>query len=131
MATTKLEYNMTSTEAQTVVLDWVKATEEFHQRYYQINEVINGIHNRKQQWANSNGSGAANYQSKVQHLLRLRQHMNNVLTTLLTDMSVQKPDRQQTPSKPGQLISHTRLLRDLNREIDTELNHLTVQQTIS
>lgn len=124
------DYSPSTAETQAVILDWVRATEEFHRRYYQINEVINGVYRNQYQRSAIDG----NRKTKMRNLLRLRQHMSDVLMTLLTDMTSPKPVRQRdggqtSPSKPGQLMSHTRLLQDLNREVDSELRKLTLWQT--
>ena len=119
---------MSPTEAQNVVVDWVQATEEFHRRYFQINEVINGLYRAKRQTLAISATDKTR-QSKVANLLRLRQKMNDVLSTLLGDMADQKPGRHQSPSKPGQLMSHTRLLRELTRDIDAELTRLTTKHS--
>lgn len=118
---------MTPSEAQTVVMDWVQATEDFHRRYFQINEVINKLYRGKRPTASMMAADNARH-GKIKNLLRIRQQMNDVLVTLLGDMADGKSGRQQAPSKPGQLMAHTRLLRDLTRDIDTELNRFTSAQ---
>lgn len=111
-----------------MVVDWVQAAEEFHRRYFQINEVINGLHHGKRQALSVATADKARY-AKITNLLRLRQKMNDVLATLLGDMADHKPGRHQAPSKPGQLMSHTRLLRELTRDIDAELLRLTTKHS--
>ncbi len=123
------EYTVTVTEAQTVVSDWVCATEEFHQYYYQLDRVIkeqsrSALHPATVSLSNPSG------RAKVQNLLKLRQYMNDVLTTLLADMSKPVPAQRRSstpmrPSKPGQLASHTRLLQDINRKLYSELAQFT------
>lgn len=122
MMTPKTNFAMSPTEAQNVVVDWVQATEEFHRRYFQINEVINGLYRGKRSALSTTDKAR---HAKISNLLRLRQKMNDVLATLLGDMADHKPGRSQAPSKPGQLMSHTRLLRELTRDIDAELTRLT------
>lgn len=112
---------MSPSEAQTVVIDWVKATEEFHRRYFQINEVINNLSRGKRPVVTTDRARS----TRIRSLLRIRQQMNDVLTTLLGDMADCKPGRHKAPSKPGQLMAHTKLLRELTREIDVELSRTT------
>lgn len=125
--TSKTQFAMTSSETQTVVMDWVQATEEFHRRYFQVNNVINKLYHGKRPTAGMMAADKVRY-AKVKNLLRIRQQMNDVLTTLLGDMADSRPGRHQAPSKPGQLMAHTRLLRDLTRDIDAELSRLTSAQ---
>lgn len=127
ITTTKTQFAMTPSEAQTVVMDWVQATEDFHRRYFQINEVISRLYRGNRPTASMLSTDKTRH-SKIKNLLRIRQQMNDVLATLLGDMADGKSGRQQAPSKPGQLMAHTRLLRDLTGEIDAELNRLTSAQ---
>lgn len=119
----------TKTEVQTIILNWVQATEDFHHYYCQVNEAINALNPDKRSRsgkANSTGNPRANLQA----LTKLRQYMSDVLMTLLTDMS--KPEllsgRDDTPSRPGRLTSHTRLLQDINRKVYDEVKHLALTQ---
>ncbi|CCH55738.1 hypothetical protein BN8_05022 [Fibrisoma limi BUZ 3] len=114
-------YEATPAEMQNVILDWVKATEEFHRRYSQLTEVINALQ------ASARRQPTAN-RTRLRTLTALRQHMSDVLMTLLLDMTGQKPGRSAQPSKPGQLQSHARLLEELNRKIDKELMRFTTAQ---
>lgn len=122
-------YSMPPAEAQLVILDWVKATEQFYQRYFQINEVINGLNrSRYSQPIKARTRTKTSGKENVRELLRLRQQMSDVLTTLMVDISTPKATRQMAPSKPGQLISHTRLLQELNRTVESELSRVTGAQ---
>ncbi|QJW91411.1 hypothetical protein HNV11_19525 [Spirosoma taeanense] len=115
-------YEASTTEVQNVIMEWVEATEQFHNRYAKLTEVINALQvvARRQPTAN---------RSRLRHLTMLRQHMSDVLMTLLLDMSGQKSSRTTQPSKSGQLHSHARLLAELNRKIDAELTSVrTVAQ---
>ena len=107
-------YEASPTEVQGVIMDWVKATEAFHHRYADLTEVINKMQ------VNARRQPAQN-KARLRKLIVLRQHMSDVLMTLLLDMTAQKPGRSVQPSKPGQLRSHACLLDELNREIDAEL----------
>ncbi|GAA4416429.1 hypothetical protein GCM10023187_47840 [Nibrella viscosa] len=129
METSSFMYHMPVPESQTVVLDWVKATEEFYQWYFLIDQVLN----RAQSGGRIRpGKKRAAQQTKsndnVQQLLQLRKQMKDVLSTLMGDMNTAKPTRQAEVSKPGRLVVHTRLLEDLNRNIASELDKLTGAQ---
>lgn len=108
-------YEASPAEMQRIILDWVRATEEFHGRYAQLTEVINALQvtARRQ---------PTHYRVRLRKLTALRQHMSDVLMTLMLDMSQPSSNRSQGPSKPGQLNAHARLLEQLNQEIDAELN---------
>ncbi|GAA4458652.1 hypothetical protein GCM10023189_31240 [Nibrella saemangeumensis] len=122
-------YYMPVAETQAVVMDWVKATEEFYQRYFQINEVINGAQRARYSRPRKKAfSDRAHNPDKMQALLKLRKQMSDVLTTLMVDMTAPKPVRQPESSKPGKLMVHTRLLEDLNRNVAHELSRLTSPQ---
>ena len=119
-------------EAQTIILNWVQATEDFHRYYCQVNEAINSLHPGKYQHLVSTTSMTSS-RAKLQALTKLRQYMSDVLATLLADMS--KPEishhhgsKPSGPSKPGQLTSHTRLLQEINRKVYNEVKLLTVAQ---
>lgn len=115
-------YEASPAEVQSVILDWVKATEAFHHRYANLTEVINKMQ------ANARRHPGQS-KTRLRKLIMLRQHMSDVLMTLLLDMTGEKSSRSAQPSKPGQLRSHACLLDELNREIDTELTHvITVAQ---
>ncbi|MBC3784300.1 hypothetical protein [Spirosoma utsteinense] len=115
-------YEASPAEVQSVILDWVKATEAFHHRYANLTEVINKMQ------ANARRHPAQS-KTRLRKLIMLRQHMSDVLMTLLLDMTGEKSGRSAQPSKPGQLRSHACLLDELNREIDTELTQvITVAQ---
>jgi len=111
-------YEASPAEVQNVILEWVKATEAFHHRYSNLTEVINKLQaNARRQPMQS--------KARLRKLIMLRQHMSDVLMTLLLDMSGQRSSHSAQPSKPGQLRSHTYLLDELNREIDAELTQVS------
>lgn len=111
-------YEASPAEVQSLILEWVRATEAFHHRYANLTEVINKMqHSARQQPAQS--------KARLRKLMMLRQHMSDVLMTLLLDMTGQRSSRSAQPSKPGQLRSHACLLDELNREIDAELTQVT------
>ena len=108
-------YEASPAEVQNVILEWVKVTEAFHYRYSNLTELINKLQaNARRQPTQS--------KARLRKLVMLRQHMSDVLMTLLLDMTGERQSRSAQPSKPGQLRSHTYLLNELNREIDVELN---------
>ncbi len=111
-------YEASEEEVQKVILAWAQATEAFHFRFAQLDRLIRNLQsaNRRQ---------PAAYRARLNRLIELRQHMGDVLMTLLLDMSGQKPGRQTQLSKPGQLHSHASLLDELNRQIDAELISVT------
>ena len=117
-------YEASAEEIQKVIMEWARATEAFHGRYAKLNQVINSLQAaaRRQPKANPN-------RMRLRQLIDLREHMSDVLMTLLLDMSGQKSGRSMQSSKPGQLHSHASLLDELNRKIDAELiNFTTVAQ---
>lgn len=107
-------YEASPTDVQNLILDWVKATEAFHHRYSKLTEAINTLQGSARR-------APVASRARLRRLIELRQHMSDVLMTLLLDMTGSKPGRSARPSKPGQLQSHACLLDELNREIDAEL----------
>ena len=111
-------YQASPAEVQTLVMEWISATEAFRQRYAKLTKVVDRL-------ARNSSRQPADYKARLRQLIDLRQHMSDVLMTLLLDMNGQQPNRSYQPSKPGQLRSHACLLNELNRKIDTELNQFT------
>ncbi|GAB3502973.1 hypothetical protein GCM10027341_31460 [Spirosoma knui] len=107
-------YEASSAEIQSVIIEWVEATEAFHRRYAKLTEVINTLQAAARRQPKAD-------RSRLRRLIALRKQMSDVLMTLLLDMTGQKSGRSALPSKPGQLRSHASLLGELNREIDAEL----------
>lgn len=116
MQTTQPQLSASQRESRSVIINWVRATEEFHGQYVRINEVINSL--EANQRFTLTGS-TTNTRRNVQALLQLRQYMSDVLATLLTDIN---------KSKPGQLTSHARLLQDISRQVEAELKRLALPQ---
>ncbi|GAB3896705.1 hypothetical protein [Spirosoma agri] len=117
-------YEASSTEIQSIIMEWVEATEQFHRRYAKLTDAINSL-----QSAGRRQSSSMANRSRLRKLITLRHHMSDVLMTLMLDMNGQKAGRSLQSSKPGQLHSHARLLSELNREIDAELTNVkTVAQ---
>lgn len=117
------------TEVQTIILNWVKATEDFHRYYCQVNEAINALNPDKHP-RSGKANSTGNPRTDLQALTKLRQYMSDVLMTLLADMN--KPEllhhRDEAPSRPGRLTSHTRLLQDINRKVCNEVRQLALVQ---
>lgn len=111
-------YEASEEEIQKVILAWAQATEAFHHRFAKLDRLINTLQ------ATSRRQPAAN-RARLNRLVELRQHMGDVLMTLLLDMSGQKTSQSAQLSKPGQLYSHANLLDELNRKIDVELVSVT------
>ena len=111
-------YEASPAEIHSVIIEWVNATEAFHHRYANLTEAINKmqVDTRRQ---------PVQSKARLRKLIMLRQHMSDVLMTLLLDMTGQKSSRSAQPSKPGQLRTHACLLDELNREIDAELTQVT------
>lgn len=112
-------YEASPAEAQRVIMEWASATEAFHQRYTKLTEVINKMQTKTRTQSAQNKAG-------LRKLMSLRQHMSDVLMTLLLDMDGQRTSQSAQPSKPGQLRSHACLLDELNRKIDAELTQVKV-----
>ncbi|QKZ15665.1 hypothetical protein HU175_05050 [Spirosoma sp. KUDC1026] len=112
-------YEASSTEVQTVIMDWVEATEAFHRRYAKLTEVINTLQS-------STRVKSAQQRERLNKLTALRRNMSDVLMTLLVDMGDKQSGRSALPSKPGQLRTHASLLTELTQKIDAELVNATV-----
>ena len=110
-------YEATAEELQKVVLEWAAVTDAFHSRYAKLNQVIHSLQTVARRQPTE--------RARLWKLIELRDHMSDVLMTLLVDMSGQRAGHSIQPSKPGQLHSHTSLLSELNRKIDTELISFT------
>ncbi|GAB3738504.1 hypothetical protein [Spirosoma lituiforme] len=111
-------YEASEEEIQKVILAWAQATEAFHNRFAKLDRLISALQ------ASSRRQPSAN-RARLKRLVDLRQHMGDVLMTLLLDMSGQKSGQSAQLSKPGQLSSHASLLDELNRQIDVELISVT------
>ena len=115
-------YEASMEEVQKVITEWATVTEAFHRRYAKLNQVINSLQTAARQ------QPAAN-RVRLRKLTELRDHMSDILMTLLLDMSGKKPGQSLQPSKSGQLHSHVSLLDEMNRKIDAELiSFVTVAQ---
>lgn len=114
-------YEATSEEVQKVIVEWATVTEAFNRRYAKLNQVIHSLQTAARQQPNAN-------RTRLRKLTDLRDHMSDVLMTLLIDMSGKK-GRSMQPSSSGQLHSHVSLLDEMNRKIDAELiTFVTVAQ---
>ncbi len=111
---TTFGYEASEEEIQKVILAWAQATEAFHYRFAKLDRIINTLQAAARRQSSAN-------KARLNRLIELRQHMGDVLMTLLLDMSGQKTGQSNQLSKPGQLHSHASLLDELNRQIDAEL----------
>lgn len=107
-------YEASEEEIQKVILAWAQATEAFHYRFAKLDRIINTLQKSARRQPASD-------RTRLKRLMDLRQHMGDVLMTLLLDMSGQKAGSSTQVSKPGQLYTHANLLDELNRQIDAEL----------
>jgi hypothetical protein len=107
-------YEPSEEEIQKVVMEWARATDAFHHRFAKLDRVINYLQAAPFPLTTA-------HRARLQRLIELRQHMGDVMMTLLLDMSGQRPGRSKQLSKPGQLHSHASLMDELSREIDAEL----------
>jgi hypothetical protein len=119
-------YEASSTEIQSLILQWAKATDAFHYRYAKLNDVINRL-------GKKSGRQSSTSRADLNRLQKLRQQMGDALMTLLLDMDMSgsQSGRSMLPSKPGQLRSHASVLNEMSRRIDVELifaNATTVAQ---
>lgn len=111
-------YEATADELQKVILEWAAVTDAFHSRYARLNQVIHSLQTAARR-------EPAAYRARLWKLIELRDHMSDVLMTLLVDMSGQRAGHSMQPSKPGQLHTHASLLSEMTRKIDTELISFT------
>ena len=112
------QYQTAKSETYSVVLDWIQATQEFHCYHVQINEIL-------KERACTHYAGSSTPKSHhVSRLDKLRKHMNDVLETLLVDMNSSPEVAHFNLSKAGRLITHARLLKDINKKISRELVQL-------
>lgn len=118
-----------TSETQTIVMSWVRATEEFHQHYFRLNELINRM--QRNQCLSLIGP-AGSSQTNLRALMNLRTYMSDVLMTLLVDMTKPKAGYRSgsagSSSKPGQIASHARLIQDINRKVGREMKRLAPPQ---
>jgi hypothetical protein len=129
MQSAPLEFIDARFEATNAVLEWVRVTEEFHSYYVQIGEVLKGLSFN----AHPGSTIAASTQGshRLKNLHALQKHMNDVLATLLFDVSKPKrPTKGNTTSssnelKLNQLLAHAELIGEINKKARKELLQLT------
>lgn len=122
------EYMSTKAEIQNAVLDWVRATEEFHFYYLRIGEVLKSLPFNAH--PGSTVAVSTNHSRRARRLLQLRKHMKDVLETLLFHMSKPKQSsyggsESVHASKPSQLAAHAQLLREINQNACEELTQFS------
>lgn len=114
----------TASEVNTSILEWIKETQEFHSYHSKINAILGD--RKSNRYAGSTVDSSVDRSGRIRSLTKLRQHMNHVLAILMTDMSSasqgsQYTDNYGTLSRAGRLITHARLLKEINRKISQEL----------
>ncbi len=114
----------TTSEVNTTILEWIQATEEFHCYHSKINAILQN--SKCNRYVDSTKSSSGDESGRVRSLNKLRQHMNHVLEILMADMNnsspgSQCPDNYGTSSRVGRLVTHARLLKEINRKIGKEL----------
>lgn len=119
---------MTTSRVKTTILEWIQITSEFHYQYNKINAMLQDRYNGYSSDSTMVPSG--NGLNRRRRLNKLRQHMKNVLETLLADMNNSFPGSRHTDNcnnlpQADILVTHTRLLKDVNRKISKELVVLT------
>jgi hypothetical protein len=114
----------TTSEVNTTILEWVQATEEFHCYHSKISAILRDRSCNR--YADPMIASSVDKSGRVRSLNKLRQHMNHVLEILMTDMNnssqgSQYTDNYGTSSQVGRLITHARLLKEINQKIGQEL----------
>lgn len=124
MRVSQQNYVTKKSETCTAISEWIQATQEFHRYYNRIGELL-------QDRQFNNYAGLADRSRRINTLGKLRQHMNHVLETLLTDMDTEGSPavkKINNVSKAGKLITHARLLKQINQKISQELVQFTAFQ---
>lgn len=132
MKTTQPKYIKERPATCNAILDWIQATQEFQRYYKKIGEILQ----EKQQQNHLAGPLLALSGHKphgINNLVKLRQRMNYVLETLLVDMdnSSETDSYSNSPSnalRAAKLITHTQLIKQLNRKISHELMQFATPQ---
>lgn len=116
--------HVTTSEVNTTISEWIQATEEFHCYHGKISAILReGDCSR---YADPIRTSSVSKSGRVRSLNKLRQHMNHVLEILMADMNntsqgSQHTDNCGTSSRVGRLVTHARLLKEINRKIGQEL----------
>lgn len=106
-------YDISAEEIQNLLNRWVRTTEVFLLRCASLQKNISSL--------KSVARKKPGDQVRLDRLIKLNIHSNDVLMSLIVDMSGQRSESSLQSSKPGRLYSHACLLDELNREIDAEL----------
>lgn len=110
------QYATTKSETHTAVLDWIQVTEEFHRYHSRINKIL-----KDKEFTHCTDSPASK-SHRVSRLDTLRQHMSDVLETLLSDISRSPEVPYNNGLRANRLATHARLLREMNKKIARELS---------
>ena len=106
-------YDISAEEIQNLLNRWVKTTEAFLLRCASLKINISSLQSVARKKPED--------RVRLNRLINLHIHSNDVLMSLMMDMAGQRSEPSQQPSKPGRLYSHACLLDELNRKIDAEL----------
>ncbi len=116
----------TTSEVNATILEWIQATEEFHCYHNKINAILRDRSCNRYRFADSTRTSSVDKLGRMRSLNKLRQHMNHVLEILMADMNNSSQGSQYTgnysnSSLAGRLVTHARLLKEINRKIAQEL----------
>lgn len=114
----------TASEVKTTISEWIQATEEFHCYHGKISAILRD--GNCSRYVDSAGTSLVDRSGRVRSLNKLRQHMNHVLEILMADMNDSPQgtlysDNCGASSRVGRLVTHARLLKEINRKISQEL----------
>ena len=124
MKSSSSQHVTTTAEVNTTILEWIQATEEFHCYHSKISAILREGNGKR--YADSTTPSSVDKSARIRSLNKLRQHMNHVLEILMADMNnssqaSQYTDNYGTLSRAGRLVTHARLLKEINRKIGQEL----------
>lgn len=111
-------YDISAEEIQNILNRWVKTTEAFLLRCASLKKNIDSLQSVARKKPED--------RTRLNRLINLHIHSNDVLMSLMMDMSGQRSEPSLQSSKPGRLYSHACLLDELNRRIDAELISNTI-----
>ncbi len=105
-------------EAEFAIHEWMQATLEFQQNYYQLEAAIERCQTPSLKLAKAQSE-------KLKKLNDLQDNMGDVLVTLLVDFDTPLLASAQKGAKHEQLLLHARVIRDINQQVMNELPWLT------
>ena len=124
MKSSSSKHVTTASEVNTTILEWIQATAEFHCYHSKISAILQDRTGSRR--VDSTTVSSVDKSGRMRSLGKLRQHMNHMLEVLMADMNnssqgTQYTDNCGTLSRAGRLVTHARLLKELNRKISQEL----------